>query len=61
MDTLTNAIIVKFQKMMDCENNANDAEIVRKATRKIVVMSNGQKKLILMTYTLAQFKSIANE
>ena len=58
MDTLTNAIIVKFQKFMNCETCKEDADIVREATRKISAMPNGQKKLILMTYTLEQFKQL---
>lgn len=58
MDTLTNAIIVKFQKMMNAETDLTDAKIIRFVTPIIASKSNGEKKLILMTYTLAQFKAI---
>lgn len=54
MDTLTNAIIVKVQKTLNAEVNANDAQTIRNITRAIVNLSAGEKKLILMTWTIAQ-------
>lgn len=59
MDTLTNAIIVKVQKTVNAETNVNDAELIRKITRKLVTMAQGEKKLILMTYSIDQIKQIA--
>ena len=59
MDTLTNAIIVKVQKTVNAEVNENDAELIRKITRKLVTMAQGEKKLILMTYSIDQIKQIA--
>lgn len=59
MDTLTNAIVVKVQKTVNAEVNADDAELIRKITRKLVTMAQGEKKLILMTYSIDQIKQIA--
>lgn len=59
MDTLTNAIIVKVQKTVNAEVNTDDAELIRKITRKLVTMAQGEKKLILMTYSIDQIKQIA--
>jgi len=61
MDTLTNAIITKFQPLLNCETSKKDADMVREITRKIVAMPNGMKKLILMTYTFEQFLAIKGE
>lgn len=54
MDSLTNAIVVKVQKTLKAETNASDAQIIRTITRKIVDLPAGKKKVILMTYSVAQ-------
>lgn len=58
MDTLTNAIVVKIQKQMNCETNASDAALLRVITRNLIKLSAGEKKLILMTFT---FQQIVNQ